>query len=79
MLLNYLVYVTLPVPLKYTGILLGLGAFATYVNTIIGLAKKENYFWDQVSGYYSNVYKTIKILDFILFLYAHRVRIRKYI
>ncbi|ETN62881.1 hypothetical protein AND_005410 [Anopheles darlingi] len=41
------VYVTLPVLLKYTGILLGLGSFATYVNAIIGLAKKENYFWEQ--------------------------------
>uniref|UniRef100_A0A182TIB9 Adenylate cyclase N-terminal domain-containing protein n=1 Tax=Anopheles melas TaxID=34690 RepID=A0A182TIB9_9DIPT len=46
-LLNFLVYVTLPVLLKYTGILLGLGSFATYVNAIIGLAKKENYFWEQ--------------------------------
>lgn len=49
-LLNFLVYVTLPVLLKYTGILLGLGSFATYVNAIIGLAKKENYFWEQVSA-----------------------------
>ncbi|XP_058057684.1 adenylate cyclase type 3 [Anopheles bellator] len=46
-LLNFLVYVTLPVLLKFTGILLGLGSFATYVNAIIGLAKKENYFWEQ--------------------------------
>ncbi|XP_062548182.1 adenylate cyclase type 3 [Armigeres subalbatus] len=46
-LLNFLVYVTLPVLLKYTGILLGLGSFATYINAIIGLAKKENYFWEQ--------------------------------
>ncbi|XP_053673323.1 adenylate cyclase type 3 [Anopheles nili] len=46
-LLNFLVYVTLPVLLKYTGLLLGLGSFATYVNAIIGLAKKENYFWEQ--------------------------------
>ncbi|XP_055612509.1 adenylate cyclase type 3-like, partial [Uranotaenia lowii] len=45
--LNFLVYVTLPVLLKYTGILLGLGSFATYVNAIIGLAKKENFFWEQ--------------------------------
>ncbi|XP_055634057.1 adenylate cyclase type 3 [Toxorhynchites rutilus septentrionalis] len=46
-LLNFLVYVTLPVLLKYTGILLGLGSFITYINAIIGLAKKENYFWEQ--------------------------------
>ncbi|XP_058824460.1 adenylate cyclase type 3 [Topomyia yanbarensis] len=46
-LLNFLVYVTLPVLLKYTGILLGLGSFATYINAIIGLAKKENFFWEQ--------------------------------
>lgn len=47
-LLNFLVYITIPVVLQYTGILLGVGSFAIYVNTIIGLAKKENYFWEQV-------------------------------
>lgn len=48
-LLNFLVYITIPVVLQYTGILLGVGSFAIYVNTIIGLAKKENYFWEQVN------------------------------
>lgn len=48
-LLNFLVYITVPVVLQYTGILLGVGSFAIYINTIIGLAKKENYFWEQVS------------------------------
>lgn len=48
-LLNFLVYITIPVVLQYTGILLGVGSFAIYVNTIIGLAKKENYFWEQVT------------------------------
>lgn len=47
-LLNFLVYITIPVVLQYTGILLGVGSFAIYVNTIIGLAKRENYFWEQV-------------------------------
>lgn len=47
-LLNFLVYITIPVILRYTGILLGVGSFAIYINTIIGLAKKENYFWEQV-------------------------------
>jgi adenylate cyclase 3 len=47
-LLNFLVYVALPVLLKYTGLLLGIGSFAIYINTIIGLAKRENYFWAQV-------------------------------
>ncbi|CAO1336896.1 unnamed protein product [Diamesa serratosioi] len=46
-LLNFLVYITIPVILRYTGILLGIGSFAIYINTIIGLAKKENYFWEQ--------------------------------
>lgn len=48
-LLNFLVYITIPVVLQYTGVLLGIGSFAIYVNTIIGLAKKENYFWEQVN------------------------------
>lgn len=47
-LLNFLVYITIPVVLRYTGILLGIGSFAIYVKTIIGLAKRENYFWEQV-------------------------------
>lgn len=50
MLINFLVYVTLPVPLKFTGLLLGIGTFAIYDHTIFGLAKKENFFWAQVSG-----------------------------
>ena len=48
-LLNFLVYITIPVVLQYTGILLGVGSFAIYVNAIMGLAKKENYFWEQVN------------------------------
>lgn len=48
-LLNFLVYITIPVVLQYTGILLGVGSFAIYINTIIGLAKKENFFWEQVN------------------------------
>ena len=48
-LLNFLVYITIPVVLQYTGVLLGVGSFAIYVNAIIGLAKKENYFWEQVN------------------------------
>lgn len=50
-LLNFLVYITIPVVLQYTGILLGIGSFAIYVKTIIGLAKKENYFWEQVQAW----------------------------
>lgn len=46
--LNFLVYVTLPVPLKFTGVLLGIGSFATYITAIIGLAKRDVYFWEQV-------------------------------
>lgn len=48
-LLNFLVYITIPVVLQYTGILLGIGSIAIYVKTIIGLAKKENYFVEQVN------------------------------
>jgi adenylate cyclase 3 len=52
-LLNFLVYITIPVVLQYTGLLLGIGSFAIYVNTIIGLAKKENFFLEQVNFFYS--------------------------
>lgn len=51
-LVNFLVYVTLPVPLKYTGILLGLGTCATYINTIIGLSKEKDFFWEQVRYFF---------------------------
>nr|XP_029727324.1 adenylate cyclase type 3-like [Aedes albopictus]XP_029727325.1 adenylate cyclase type 3-like [Aedes albopictus]XP_029727326.1 adenylate cyclase type 3-like [Aedes albopictus]XP_029727327.1 adenylate cyclase type 3-like [Aedes albopictus] len=47
-LLIFLVYVTLPVLLKYSGILLGVGSVLTYINAIIGLAKRDNYFWEQL-------------------------------
>lgn len=47
-LLNFLVYVTLPVPLNFAGILLGIGTFVIYVTTVIGLAQRELYFWHQV-------------------------------
>lgn len=49
-LLNFLVYVTLPVPLNFAGILLGIGTFVIYVATVIGLARRELYFWHQVRG-----------------------------
>lgn len=57
MLINFLVFVTLPVPLKYTGLLLGIGSFAIYDHTIFGLAKKENFFWAQVRFGWSGEWK----------------------
>lgn len=48
-LLNFLVYITIPVVLRCTGALLGVGSFAIYVNTIMGLAKHEHFFWEQVT------------------------------
>lgn len=47
-LLNFLVYVTLPVPLYFAGILLGIGTFTIYVASLIGLARSELYFWHEV-------------------------------
>ncbi len=49
-LINFLVYITIPVLLRYTGILLGVGSFLIYICTIQGLAKNESYFWGQVSS-----------------------------
>lgn len=59
-LLNFLIYVTLPVPLKYTGLLLGLGTLATYVSTIFGLVRKENFLYEQVT---STTYKLIDLRE----------------
>lgn len=51
-LLNFLVYVTLPVPLYFAGLLLGIGTFVLYVITAVGLARREVYFWHQVGSIY---------------------------
>lgn len=48
-LLNFLVYVTLPVPLKFAGIILGAGTFVIYIIAINGLAHNDGeLFWHQV-------------------------------
>lgn len=49
--LNFLVYVTLPVRLRYTGILLGIGSLASYIIIIIGLNKQHSYSIQQVWAY----------------------------
>lgn len=41
-------YVTLPIPLVYAGVAVGFGTFISYINTIFGLAKREQYFDEQV-------------------------------
>lgn len=51
MLLNFLVYVTLPVFLKYIGILFGIGSFTIYMSAIIGMTRKDSFFWEQVQSY----------------------------
>lgn len=48
MLLNFLVYITIPVVLQYTGIVLAIGSFVIYVGAIVGLATPEEYFWPEV-------------------------------
>lgn len=48
MLLNFLVYITIPVVLQYTGIVLAVGSFLIYVGAIVGLATQEEYFWEEV-------------------------------
>lgn len=47
--LNFLVYVTLPVPLRYAGILLGIGSFGAYISSIAILAKRDTFFLQQVN------------------------------
>jgi hypothetical protein len=47
-LLNFLVYITIPVVFQYTGILLAIGSFAVYMGIIIEAARREEYFWEQV-------------------------------
>ncbi|CAG9798079.1 unnamed protein product [Chironomus riparius] len=46
-LLNFLVYITIPVVFQYTGILLAIGSFAVYMGIIIEAARMEEYFWEQ--------------------------------
>lgn len=73
-LLNFLVYITIPVVLQYTGILLGIGSFAIYVNTIIGLANnKQNYFWEQV-----NEYKSLLRLSMPWIFIRHGLTLRRF-
>lgn len=67
--LNFLVYVTLPVRLRYTGILLGMGSFASYIIIIIGLNKQHSYFIQQVRTFEHT--KTI-------YKYTNTICVRKY-
>lgn len=48
-MLNFLVYVTIPVALQNTGIILSFGSVVIYVVAIAGLAREEKFFWEQVS------------------------------
>lgn len=60
-------YVTLPVPLKFIGISLGVGAFTAYVGTSIKLAETDVYFWRQVTTATKNFF----LLHFNLFDISH--------
>ena len=31
----------------YTGLLLGIGSFSTYISAIVGLSKRDVFFWEQ--------------------------------
>jgi hypothetical protein len=44
---NFLVYITIPVPLKL-GIVMAFGSFSIYLSSIIVVAYKDNFFWEQV-------------------------------
>lgn len=50
LLLDYLIYVTLPLRLRYCTIL-SLGTCASYLAAVIGLCKSETHFLQQVSKY----------------------------
>ncbi|XP_055849197.1 adenylate cyclase type 3 [Episyrphus balteatus] len=49
-LLNFLIYVTLPIPLLYTGVTFGVGTFAIYLCTLTGLATKDPLFYEQIAA-----------------------------
>uniref|UniRef100_A0A1B0GLG2 Adenylate cyclase type 3 n=1 Tax=Lutzomyia longipalpis TaxID=7200 RepID=A0A1B0GLG2_LUTLO len=47
MLLNFLVYIILPVPMKYHLIFFGIATFFMYIGIIMGLAQVDSFFWKQ--------------------------------
>lgn len=49
LLLDYLIYVTLPIRLRYC-IILSIGTCASYVAALVGLAKSDFHFYQQVSA-----------------------------
>lgn len=63
LLLDYLIYVTLPIRLRYC-IILSLGTCASYVAALVGLAKSDLHFYQQVSAFRIHL-----MLDFRLFTY----------
>ncbi|KAG4080688.1 hypothetical protein HA402_013218 [Bradysia odoriphaga] len=66
-LLNFLVHVSLPIPLKYTGILFGFGSYTLHLSITMVLPKKEEYFVQQVQ-LKCQIYNLIGALDFKLLL-----------
>lgn len=49
LLLDYLIYVTLPIRLRYC-IILSIGTCTSYIAAVIGLAKSDLHFYRQVSS-----------------------------
>lgn len=47
-LFNFLVYVSLPIPLKYTGVLFGVGSYTLHLCTTLVLPKIDEFFFQQV-------------------------------
>lgn len=50
LLMDYLIYVTLPIRLRYC-IILSIGTCASYIAALIGLAKSDLHFYQQVSNF----------------------------
>ncbi|GAB0096782.1 Adenylate cyclase [Sergentomyia squamirostris] len=49
MLLNFLVYIILPVPLKYHLVFFGIATFFMYMGIVASLAQVDDYFWSQLT------------------------------
>lgn len=47
--------------------MLAIGSFATYITTIIGLSKRDVYFWQQVRQYYYNIFALATFSVLIIF------------
>lgn len=63
LLLDYLIYVTLPIRLRYC-IILSLGTCASYIAALIGLAKSDLHFYQQVRIFHISLIENLNFLNY---------------